>query len=1273
MKVTTKEVLTWTYPAIITADFEAIYRIFNPYVPYDYRFFVDYICMIRDFCSKHDLEIEIPEQYSSTVRAIKAAGVSRIIEPMNPEYYQSINTFGSIKRSAFLSNFLFDYFRLDSLEFLPDIYNQYYVGKKTSEVEYNDVKGNADKLAFLDHFILHELCCKFKKIHPLMKSSDFIYTQLIACLLDETYNSFYLYTTDEILVNIAFHAGITGELSRNDIVSKLASLGERFFNQTYDKAVEAVKGKHANQHSYRKFPFIPVQLMKYRIASKKDVLLQNMSMITFIQLWRKRETSISLKEFVTRLGCNQDRFATTNEIPTFEDFIKNDVYISCVKEFFGLPQRVTSLIAYQELCRYNDREDFIAEATWKRNVKQSSIILRSTFRDSSAGDVSSLYSIEQCTEDLYWVVRKDGKQNYPVVFKMREMFKIHISTSEEDFERYFPQDPIVKFTRQEFFKYMSAVHCSYIVSYLSQSSTKFIEFLQAFCSRHKIQSLSENSNGRIRVGDCEPLFEDTVNSIATTFFGRGDALRTGSEVRVAFEALALTTETFRGLFRIEDGKVISNQFVFAPGYTDLFTIGFEYLNLKGLEQEAYLVYRSNIFNLLQSGNYPEHKTLRYFGHWIPNIMFQIYPEFQERFLLEPGSESDDTDQDPRFIINRSILEDYALDRGISIPMRVEGYKQTYLYIYASMLLRQKGSKEIAKIDGPTSSEFLTLNNSQFENLYNRLLNGREKYVITLKKAGQQVVLAYRPTVPFFQFVMTYMIVNELGGYVIDELCVEHSKFSYDRVSLFCELLYGFVENSFETNLHRLFKHVQNSYNGIAKEQEIFKESLFTNGFVKDVVSIYFTCVEGKISLETFEHYLGRIGICVKEAAKDFLLYPSTYQDICKRGPTPPINTQLLIEEHRKGRDSFNQFLRLYTDQEILKYFYPKGAKLVSNRSSLLEIAYNKCSNKKLRFRKNFGVCSNLSIFGKKITDEERDEYTFTYGTYLQSICLTPAELEMSVKESSERVVDGVVQESFISIPRLIYHKLTETIDTSQPLNQIESIYLKPKEFYKVYTKVRHYLDYEVRKMSDKEKAREIEEEYRPVIERLREFVDMKEMMTPYLQEMRSRASSLSVSDMRLLREFFYELFIYSMYLRRWRGPGFPYPIARMSTLVSMEQDDIDVIAGQQAMKVEQALRKVRESPGANGILTQLNMLECRSKVLREAIRTIGGMNFGRLTDLYFLSINHWENSSLPIGRDGALCIRMASASLCISAIVYSHVICDTIIDGVSFNQVEEIS
>lgn len=153
------------------------------------------------------------------------------------------------------------------------------------------------------------------------------------------------------------------------------------------------------------------------------------------------------------------------------------------------------------------------------------------------------------------------------------------------------------------------------------------------------------------------------------------------------------------------------------------------------------------------------------------------------------------------------------------------------------------------------------------------------------------------------------------------------------------------------------------------------------------------------------------------------------------------------------------------------------------------------------------------------------------------------------------------------------------------------------------------------------------EQLEPVRARIAEGIAMLEMQNRIAADTRRDFLRIAEPYRGQIREIFLQLFYTGMYMRRWGGPGCPYPLKRQATERRVLPDPEVLAALVRVREMLDALpRNVRQ------YIWDLPALEYRSGDYNREVRTIG----------YYIT---------EVGR-GAYCIRMASSKFITTGYAY---------------------
>ena len=354
----------------------------------------------------------------------------------------------------------------------------------------------------------------------------------------------------------------------------------------------------------------------------------------------------------------------------------------------------------------------------------------------------------------------------------------------------------------------------------------------------------------------------------------------------------------------------------------------------------------------------------------------------------------------------------------------------------------------------------------------------------------------------------------------------------------------------------------------------------------------------------------------KDPVKYFLENIWLYKNVLTRNDdiTMKINSLINTPQSFKLISQFSDYL---TDHELLN-----AAKLYINYNSRTDLL-NKISeltNQKKFFIPLIRNCQNTESPISFEDTNDKDVFIIAYGTLLNYICIDVYDLIDSFVE-----VPAIQNQpaNFIFNTLGEKNKNTYTIDEIQQLQELLYFYTQNPSVKQLYDKIGRGLEI-ISDLDDYDKFN------------LRKF----------------RSFNNNVKN--LIKQWFIQLFYLGMYMRRWKGPEFPYPITEEETKISFDKEALYQKISYELVKLNNIGEKL-----PNIVLDFLNKLYITYEKLENNKLVID-----RKTNTIGFILNEVNN--------GSYCIRMASKRLIGSASHYLDVFFNYVIPNFERTNVDEI-
>jgi hypothetical protein len=185
-----------------------------------------------------------------------------------------------------------------------------------------------------------------------------------------------------------------------------------------------------------------------------------------------------------------------------------------------------------------------------------------------------------------------------------------------------------------------------------------------------------------------------------------------------------------------------------------------------------------------------------------------------------------------------------------------------------------------------------------------------------------------------------------------------------------------------------------------------------------------------------------------------------------------------------------------------------------------------------------------------------------------------------------------------------------------------------------------------------------------VIENIRNGLRQVREMTQYDKQISITFNNLPERDKPLIREWLYQLFYLGMYMRRWKGPGNPYPTQRKDT----QGPDPNVKVNEELTTLGYYPLAKGQKTGYGGITTQLSKLGQKFVDELRSIEYIRGDEGIREPRQETKTIGYY----LSRVRKGNMCIRMASSIFTGTSFYYLKVFYSEVIPGFDPRDVDRI-
>ena len=514
----------------------------------------------------------------------------------------------------------------------------------------------------------------------------------------------------------------------------------------------------------------------------------------------------------------------------------------------------------------------------------------------------------------------------------------------------------------------------------------------------------------------------------------------------------------------------------------------------------------------------------------------------------------------------------------------------------------------------TTEEYQTITNQRSPSILKKLL--REKYGtddIMLLDDNHLLFIASR-------------------GYILPDAKIQETKKRYEEIKKYSNILIQKLRRLYDlTNIPR--DNIDELKYAIASEDPHPLEPLIVY-FKQEVIDN--TKISLKQKFDISSQYSKQIGMIIPPTVERKGTYfwnnVHLYKHILTRPATiGPIDKNLLSAGVLTNKE-VKHMLKRYTDQEIFQY---TGVYLpYTSRNGILDNVNDIRQNMKF-FIPVVRACANEDTITTFDETADINIFIIGYGTMFEYFCYNLDDFMESFREFAIEGLEGVTAFRFRK--------------PNEPAEDFTT-----QEIQELVTLLENYPNMEG---------------VPAMINRLRNGLQRVREMTDYDRQILTTFNGLPANDKPIVREWLHQLFNTGMYMRRWKGPGNPYPILRGDT--QGPDPNIKVNEQLQILGYHPVIRKPdgKYPPfSVSGITTRLTKDGQKFVNDLRSIEYVRGEGDVRTPRQQTRTIGYY----LDRVRKGNMCIRMASSIFVATGSYYVGVFFEEDIPGFDPAQVARI-